>query len=423
MLKHILKLFSLILLIHPVFADNDLPFSRQAVLVESTSPTVVMIRATGIGTDPKHKRRPKSDILDKNANTDAKRTAVWFVLSGGTDPMLQTDEEKASFEKIKTEFYKLDNIKKFITWEAQYYDKRIKTDQGKKLKIEKTYKINKEILREYLVDKKILQKGSVVALSVGMPSVMVIPEKINGMAPIEILKTNVNYKKGAEVIESYLTARKFEVIVPEQQQILQELSSTQFALQGSEDDYSYLLALSIGSDVYITYNVNITTRKIGSSTVKKAVVGCRAFETTTSRLLGTETGYSEERTSADGVLIEEAMNDGIDKVLSRILAYWKKDLEQGIQYKLLLTVSDFFDIDEAEENIFSFGDLVKEFTINYKENVVSDYTYDLQIWVDSEKYRSSTDIYRFCKKNYKGYGKIKRVSISRKLILLDIVEE
>ncbi len=278
-------------------------------------------------------------------------------------------------------------------------------------------------MREYLVDKEILQKGSVVAMSVGMPSVMVIPEKIDGMAPIEILKTNVNYKKGAEVIESYLTARKFEVIVPEQQQVLQELSSTQFALQGSEDDYSYLLALSIGSDVYITYNVNITTRKIGSSTVKKAVVGCRAFETTTSRLLGTETGYSEERTSADGVLIEEAMNDGIDKVLSRILAYWKKDLEQGIQYKLLLTVSDFFDIDEAEENIFSFGDLVKEFTINFKENVVSDYTYDLQIWVDSEKYRSSTDIYRFCKKNYKGYGKIKRVSISRKLILLDIVEE
>jgi hypothetical protein len=399
-------------------AKSNLPVSREAVLVESTSPSEIMIRATGYGSGS-----DKASELDKRANNDAFKAAVWFVLFGGSDPLIQTDQEKSAFQPIQEEFFTKENLKQFKSWEADFYDTRLKVDGGKKLKVEKTFKINKALLQEDLVKKGILAEVATVAGSVGLPSIMVIPESKDGKAPLELLKTDSNLKKGAEVIESYLTARKYEVIVPEQQQVLQELSSAQNALQGGEDDYSYLLALSIGSDVYISYNVTIETRKVGSTIVKKGVVGCRAYETTTARLLGTETGYSPERATADAVLIEEAMNDAIDKVLSRITNYWKQDIQQGIQYKLVLSIANTFDKDDAETIIFGFGDLLKQVSKTYKENVVADYTYDVQIWCDAAQYKSSSDIYRFLKQNYKGGGELTKVSVSRKLILLNVADE
>lgn len=418
-IKLLILLFSWLIL---SLAKTNLPISREAVLIESTSPTEVMIRATGYGTDPKN-RNPKASVLDKNANDDAFKAAIWFVLFGGSDPLIQTDAEKASLEKIQEEFFQKENINSFKSWEANYYETRLKVDGGKKLKIEKTFRINKGLLQEELVKRGILTEAKSIAGAVGLPSIMVIPESKNGKAPLDMLKTDANVKKGAEVIESYLTARKFEVIVPEQQQMLQELSSAQFSLQGGEDDYSYLLALSIGSDIYISYNVAIEIRNVGTTIVKKGIVGCRAYETTTARLLGTETGYSPERATADAVLIEEAMKDAVDKVLSRIMSYWKQDIQQGIQYKLLLNVSSSFDKSDAEEIIFGFTDLLKKVSKTYKENVVADYTYDVLIWCDGDQYKSSSEIYRFLKQNYKGIGAINKVSVSRRLILLNISEE
>lgn len=399
---------------------SNLPRSREAVLIEASSPSEVMIRATGYGIDEKH-RRPKAEVLDKSANIDAMKAAVWFVLYGGSDPLLQIEDEKNAFKEIEEEFFTDTNIKKFIAWEADYYDKRLKMDSGKKLKIEKTFRINKSLLQEELVKMGILPQVAAIAEIVGSPIIMVIPESKDNRSPLELLATDTNLKKAAEVIESYLTARKYQVIVPEQQQILQELITTQYSLAGSEDDYSYLLALSIGADIYITYNVVIDTRKVGSSTVKKATVGCRAYETTTARLLGAETGYSHERLSPDAVLIEEAMNDAIDKVLSRITNYWKQDIEKGIQYKLIFNISDKYQLEEAEEIIFEVANLVKEMAKSFKENILADYTYDLIVWCDHNKFSSSTDIYKYIKDNYSGTGEIKRVSISRKLILINII--
>jgi hypothetical protein len=381
-----------------------------------------MIRATGFGIDKKH-RKPKAKTLDKSANNDAKKTAVWFVLLGGSDPLLQTISEKQAFEKIQENFFKTNNIYQFISWEADYYDKRLKVDSGKILKVEKTFKINKSLLEAELVKRSVITKSSSISESVGIPTIMVIPETAGDIAPLELLKIDPDIKKGAEIIESYLTAKKYTVIVPEQQQVLKELTATQYALGGAAEDYSYLLALSIGSDVYISYNISVESRNIGSSLVKKAIVGCRAYETTTGRLLGTETGYSHERAAPNPLLIEEAMNDAISNVLSRITNYWKSDIKQGIQYKIIVSVGSSFDADQAEEMIFSLSDVFKDIASTLKENTIADYTYDVLLWVKPEQYSTATDIYRAIKRSYRGSGMVKRVSISRKLILLSIEEE
>lgn len=421
-MRQFMQIFLITILITSIISATNLPRARIATQLESTSPSEVMIRATGFGIDKKH-RKPKAKTLDKSANNDAKKTAVWFVLFGGSDPLLQTDSEKQTFEKIQEDFFKTDNIRQFISWEADYYDKRLKVDGGKMLKVEKTFKINKNLLEAELVKQSIITKSASIAESVGMPTIMVIPETTGDIAPLELLKIDPDIKKGAEVIESYLTAKKYTVIVPEQQQVLLELTATQYALGRAAEDYSYLLALSIGSDVYISYNISIESRNLGSSVVKKAIVGCRAFETTTGRLLGTETGYSHERVAPNPVLIEEAMNDAINNVLSRITSYWKSDIKQGIQYKLIVSVSSSFDVEQAEEIIFSLGDVFSDLASTLKENTVADYTYDVLLWVKPEQYSTATDIYRAIKRFYKGIGMIKRVSISRKLILLSIEEE
>jgi hypothetical protein len=71
---------------------------------------------------------------------------------------------------------------------------------------------------------------------------------------------------------------------------LDELIKSHLLIKGQEEDEAYGLALTIGSDVYITYTINISENYVAGQHLNKAIVGVRAFETTTARLLGTETG-------------------------------------------------------------------------------------------------------------------------------------
>ena len=407
-----------------VNAKESLPVSRQAKIIESTSPAEILVRATGIGIGEKRGIFDKvtSEELNNNAEYDAEKAAVWYLLLGHQDPILQTEQEKAKFEEIQKEFFKRDNIRKFIVWEAEYFQDRIKLEKNK-LKVTKDFKINTKLLKEYLADRKIIQESLDLISKVGLPSIMVIPARKDDTAPIDLLQNNSNYKIGAEVIQSYLSNRKYEVLLPQQQQVIQEQIAAQFALSGTGEDYSYLMALSIGSDVYITYNISIESRMLGTTEVKKAIVGCQAYETTTSRLLGTETGYSEERNAPEQVLIEEAMHSAINTVLSRINAYWKKDINQGLQYKVMVKISQDFTRDNAENIIFALGDLYQNLAKNIKEEGFGDYTYDVRLWIDPEKYGTTTDLYRAIKQKYQNQGNIERVALTGKLIMLKVENE
>ena len=70
----------------------------------------------------------------------------------------------------------------------------------------------------------------------------------------------------------------------------------------------------------------------------KYSITIRVFETTTGRLLGSETGYSKSRKSEKMLNIEEAINDAIDKVITKVINYWNSDLKNGIQYKTIIQI-------------------------------------------------------------------------------------
>jgi len=394
---------------------SNLPVSNDASIIEYTSPTEVIIKATGIGIDYKH-RKPRAKDLDKNANIDARRAAIWYLLYSGSDPILNTEESRKKFEAIHEEFFRSDNIDQFIVWESSNYEQRIKIDNGKRLKITKTFKVNIRLLKDYLTKKDIIQSEREIVEKVGLPQIMVIPESPDSIPAVELLKKDPLIKKGAEAIEQFLTARGFEVIVPEQVSELNNKLISGLSASGIID-VNYLFALSIGSDIYITYNINKSVRKIGSTTVKKYTVGCRAYETTTARLLGTEIGYSKERPASDEALIEEAMNNSIGKVLDRIVNYWKKDISSGIPYKLIITADTGFLGNEIEQYFFDVKNAIEE-KGKLKVNILSDKMFDTTLWILPELFNDSFSIYQYLREKFHNKFELEKIILNRKFIYL-----
>ena len=402
----------------------QIPVSKQATLIESVSSSEVMIEATGIYNGVGRKDKHKKKDVEKNgmarATLDAKKSAVYFVLFGGTDPLLSSTQEQQIFGSHEAFFFNNDNVSNYITYEDVQVIKKVKIDGGKGLKLVKRFKVNKELLTKDLEARNIIAARADLAEIIGNPFIMVLPAVEKGQSPIDLLRTNPEVKHAAAVIESYLTARQYDVIVPEQQQSMEALNEAQMDLGDREEDYAYQLALSIGSDIYINYSGAIEDAGFGT---KKYAVSARAYETTTSRLLGTETGYSQGRKGEIMVSIEEAMNDAIDKVLSRITNYWKKDVEKGIQYKLVFNLSTDFDEDQIEEIQFAIMDAIEEMSKQSKENIVTDQTVDYLIWCDPEKYDKSSKVYRYVKKYFKKEeteGTLRKVNVNRKMILLKV---
>jgi len=252
--------------------------------------------------------------------------------------------------------------------------------------------------------------------------IMVVPEVPKGEDPVDTMNRDPRLKHAAQSIESYLTSRKYDVQVPEQKLVIDGLTEAQQGIKGLENDLSYQLALAIGSDVYITFTVDIQERRLGGSIVRKASVGVRAYETTTARLLGTETGYSQERPSADLPLIEEAINGAIDNVLTRLNAYWKDDLTRGVQYKVTFSIQGKFSEEDNEDIGFAINRIIKKNTKSFKENVIADRTFDYLVWVDPKLISSSRELYSALRQDYSGKGQLRSINITRKLLLLRITE-
>lgn len=415
----------------PPLPQTNLPRSHQAVILESTSPVEVMVKATGIGHWEKGivTDYSREMYLLHDAEEDASKAAVWFILLGGTDPLISTSGEKVAFDRIAEQFFHIDNIERFVAWEGSELLSRTKREIEKKrryeLIIEKAYRINKQAISDALVREGILKPREVIAEAAGNPMIMVIPASRHGQNPIAILKNEPDFSHAAKVIEGFLTARLYEVMVPEQQEFLAELSSTQLMTGETEVDNAYQLALSIGSDVYITFEVDVEEHKYNT---RKASANIRAFETTTARLIGAETGYSKSAPSSAQALIEQAVNDAIDKVLNRVNKYWQEDFTRGVQYKVIFTISSGIDKDVSEGFAFGIGDILGSIAKNrrYKENVITDRTLDYLVWCDPARFDQTTQVYKQIKRDFmdrfRRYS-LEKTSINRKLILLSIVKD
>ncbi|MBM4403565.1 MAG: hypothetical protein FJ042_04160 [Candidatus Cloacimonetes bacterium] len=400
------------------------PVAKQATLIETISSSEVLVEATGIYRSPeKSKSKQKKDV-DKvgvtRALEDAKRTAIYFVLYGGTDPIIRSQADKDRLEPKVLHFYDMVNINRYITYEDTKFVQQIKIEEGTGIRVVKRFRINKDYILRDLENMNILAARTEMVEVLGRPQLMVIPETPKGQNPVEILRNDPIARHAATVVESHLTAKQYDVLVPQQMEQLASLNELQMVVGGRQDDIAYSLAISIGSDVYITYG---GTWEAGTYGTKRFAMTVRAYETTTGRLLGAETGYSVARQGESMISVEEAMNGAIDAVLSRIDAYWREDMRRGVQYKILISIDPSYSEDEVFEIQDIFMEAARSVSKSSKENIATPQTIDYLVWVDPAQYNSSRNLFRALKQYFdaSAYGaKLRTVNINRKMILLKI---
>jgi hypothetical protein len=384
-----------------VARDSNLPLSNQATFVETYSPSEVTVNATGLGKN------------DKEAILDLRKCAINFVLNLGTDPLLSTPAAKNQFTGMAEEFFGNASINKYISWEANTVVSAVRTrlPNGRDgMKITKSVRVNKKQLTDDLSAKGIIFSHEELSDAVGMPTIMVIPEVNKDQTPLQVFEANPLAKHAAAVIESYLTARKYDVVVPRAIDQINEMTRLHGDIKGAEEDMGYQLALALGSDIYIVFAGTAYENN-------KVTLQIRAYETTTGRLLGTETGYSASRPGPAEPLVEEAVNSAIDKVLQRLVNYWQDDVKKGIQYKMIFK-SLSGPIDESVKDKIS--DLMDQTFALSKENIVSEKVLDYNVWAKKADYNKSSKIYRAFRDALKSTAKLTQININKKLIIIGL---
>jgi hypothetical protein len=425
MTKHFV-VFALILFLgtDTASAQGNMPTSREATFIEANGSAEVLVRAKGIGGVKGFWGFDEEKSL-KKAEMDARKAAAYFVLYGGAglDGLLRSDDDKRKFSTIENEFFDDANIQKFISWEASTFESRVKMAGGEKLKIEKQMRVNKKAMSDQLVARHIIASIEDITEQIGLPTLMALPEVKPGQNPLDRLKSDSELKQGASVIESYLTAKKYNVIAPDQAEQIFQQQKAQLAIKGAEEDLSYAIALSVGSDVYVTYTITVNSRRVGSTDVRKASVSVRAYETTTARLLGTETGYSEESAAPATALVEAAISNALDNVMSRINSYWQDDIKNGMQYKVIITVTGKFDEDTRYDLADAVQKTLKKLCNKTKQNVSSDQTFDYVVWVTNPDMQNPTGFFREMRKEFNANfsaGKLHQVNLNRKLMMVSV---
>ena len=128
-----------------------------------------------------------------------------------------TPEERMRFDNIRESFF--EDVNRFITWEADKVtaQKHGTHDGIPVLKRTKAVRVHKENLRRELTERGVLVSQATLQSAQGNPVIMVIPDSPRDQTPLTVLDKNPLAKQAAATIESYLTARRYDVVVPRAQ--------------------------------------------------------------------------------------------------------------------------------------------------------------------------------------------------------------
>ena len=381
------------------------PMGNEATFQESYSPTEVTIKATGVGFTP------------EEADLDIPRVAIQFVLFRWTDKLVTTEDENDRAKRVLDDIYS--NPGKFVTWTADHISstRRLSDDR---FEVTRAIRINKGLLTEFLVSKDVIASREDLAAGAGNPVIMVLPDSPKGKSPLDVLQNNPLAQQTAGAIESYLTQRQYEVVSPRGQDALATQVQMIGNLKTGDDDQAYQIALATGANIYVTYAGEVQAVPGG----RKASLVVKAYETSTARLLGTEPGYSQARPhTTDQVLVEEATNDAIEKVLQRVHNYWKTDAARGIQYKVVVRFTGNFTQDRKQDISDALEDLMDKQFSEHKVNISSDKTEDYIVWAPKDKINGTSAISRIFRKRLEAPGsKVREILRNRKLLILEVVE-
>ena len=245
------------------------------------------------------------------------------------------------------------------------------------------------------------------------PTVLVAPAMGKGETPnIEVIRKNPLAKTAMEVINAYLTSRDYSVIGLESQAQLDEVVQLQSDIAGNDEDLAYVAGLSVGADINITF--------AGSIQLEDLVIDLNATEASTANLLASESVRSKNDGESQRAWVQRAVQEAIVKLENKVRDRLAKDLEKGVQYKVVAHLTGEF-TDEQAENISNMVSTQIRKKFNKMQVIsMSRNTFDLLVYADPDVYDDAQMVYDVFVEGLNGLAKVRKQNITKKLIILEI---
>lgn len=258
--------------------------------------------------------------------------------------------------------------------------------------------------------------ASIIPDDLPKPVIMVVPAvNSKGLSSLQIVANNPLARAAMDGINEYLTKKHYDVKYLEGSEELDKVIQVQNSLASSDEDLAYLASLVLNADIYIKYSGSIDKRGV-------VTVDLNAYESSTARLLGTQNATINSHGRMEKIDQQANLKTAAKKAMpgleSKICAYWADDLQQGNKYKVIMNIRGDYDdtqIEDLEE------DIVKNLKDGFKKVKVSTMTaktIDLVIYSDSD---DVNDVYSQIRKVVKSTASTKKINISKKLIIMDIL--
>ena len=265
--------------------------------------------------------------------------------------------------------------------------------------------------------KKAEEGPAVIAVSnatfKSQPTVLVAPAMGKGETPnIEVIRKNPLAKTAMEVINAYLTSRDYSVIGLESQAQLDEVVQLQSDIAGNDEDLAYVAGLSVGADINITF--------AGSIQLEDLVIDLNTTEASTANLLASESVRSKNDGESQRAWVQRAVQEAIVKLENKVRDRLAKDLEKGVQYKVVAHLTGEF-TDEQAENISNMVSTQIRKKFNKMQVIsMSRNTFDLLVYADPDVYDDAQMVYDVFVEGLNGLAKVRKQNITKKLIILEI---
>ena len=199
-------------------------------------------------------------------------------------------------------------------------------NQDGSVNVEVNAKVFKKQLEKDLVQMNIVASKDDVQDSIGNPSVVAGPSKaVKGK----------RYRKDMEqLVNSYLTKEKFEVVNLETVQDLDKMQESVAEATDSEQGDLASLAAAAGADVYVEFEAKPEKKNEGVVWA----VNIKAYETTTGKMLASDTGFSGKRSTEEAgqerIAMAEGLNVVMGKIIPQIKDYWKEYRPRGRKFRV-----------------------------------------------------------------------------------------
>ena len=248
------------------------------------------------------------------------------------------------------------------------------------------------------------------------PTILVVPaQKTKGMSDLQAFQSNPNNRMVTEAINGYLTQRQYEVKSLAGQESLNEVVQMQQDIAETDEDLSYLASLALGADIYIKFSASIEGGIV--------LIELSAYEAATARLLGSQTSQAAANGSSRGEIADAvyaAASRAMPGLEKKIKGYWEVDRKNGVQYKVIMKLTGDFDEQRVEDIQDDVNQLLKKAFKRVNVNVMTAKTIDVTVFADVAKFGDAQEVYSYIRRGMKGSVNVKKLNITKKLILIDM---